>query len=171
MASGRIMTIVGFTIAVTGAGLAVAQQNAARTTTLTVQDYIEIQQLYARYTHTIDSGERDGQAWAETFTPDGTFTNSTAGHKQLAEFAKNWRQNRGGDHMRHFNANLVITPTADGATGSCYLMMVDTGNPQTKKLPSMTSTAQYDDRLVKTANGWRFKSRAFVPAAVPARSQ
>jgi hypothetical protein len=170
MWKGRVLAILGFSIAIAGVGWGFAQQQAARNATLTAQDYVEIQQLYARYTHTIDSGENDGEAWADTFTPDGTFTTSV-GRKQLAAFAKNWHEKRGGAHMRHWNANLVITPTADGAHGSCYLMMVDTGDPRNGKLPTISSTAQYDDTLVRAANGWRFKKRGFVPSPPSSNSQ
>jgi SnoaL-like domain len=139
-----------------GIWVAMAQQ---RDGTLTIQDYVEIQQLYARYTHAIDSGERGGMAWAETFTPDGTFVN-TVGRDKLAAFAKDWHENRGGAMIQHWNSNLVITPAADGAHGSCYLMLVDRKtNPV-----SIRSINQYDDTLVKTREGWRFKRRAFVPA-------
>lgn len=36
---------------------------------LTTQDYIDIQQLYARCAHAVD--RRDGKAWSEVFTSDG----------------------------------------------------------------------------------------------------
>ena len=39
--------------------------------TLTVQDYMEIQQLYHRYHWVVDA--RNGDAWANLFTPDGEF--------------------------------------------------------------------------------------------------
>jgi len=131
---------------------------------LTAQDYIDIQQLYARYGQAIDSGERNGEAWAEMFTPDGVFNKTTVGRQQLAAFAKNWHENRGGAHIQHWNTQLVITPTADGARGSCYLMLVD----RRTQPPSIMSVSKYDDVLVKTAQGWRFQSRSFVPLPAPA---
>lgn len=156
----RIIVAVGLLIATAGVGLALAQQrSAAKVTTLSMQDYIDIQQLYARYAHAIDSGARNGQTWAETFTLDGTF-GTNVGRDQLAAFAKNWHENRGGAQIQHWNSNLVITPAADGAHGSCYLMLVD----KRTKPTSIMSTNQYDDTLVRTAEGWRFKKRGFVPA-------
>ena len=130
----------------------------------TTQDYIDIQQLYARYGQTIDSGERDGEAWADTFTPDGVFSKTTVGRQALAAFAKNWHENRGGAQMQHWNTQLLITPTADGARGSCYLMLVD----RRTQPPSIMSVSKYDDVLVKTPGGWRFKSRSFVAPPAPA---
>jgi hypothetical protein len=56
---------------------------------------------------------------------------------------------------RHFTANLVITPTSEGADGSCYLLLFNARNvPAT-----ITETAIYQDNLVKTPEGWRFKKR------------
>ena len=44
-------------------------------------------------------------------------------------------------------------------------MLVDVGT----KPPSIVATGMYNDTLVKTANGWRFKSRATkMDAAAPA---
>jgi hypothetical protein len=155
----RTIIVAVALVALSSAWLAFAQQSSSKVTALTVQDYLEIQQLYARYTHAIDSGERNGQAWAETFTADGTFGNNI-GREKLAAFAKDWHENRGGALIQHWNANLVITPSAEGAHGSCYLMLVDR-----KTTPaSIRSINQYDDSLVKTPEGWRFKKRAFVPA-------
>jgi len=60
---------------------------------------------------------------------------------------------RGGS--RHFNANLVITPTPEGAKGSVYLLLFNARNiPAT-----IVETAIYDDTLVKTPQGWKFKRR------------
>jgi SnoaL-like domain len=60
---------------------------------------------------------------------------------------------RGG--LRHFNANLVVTPTPEGAKGSVYLLLFNARNvPAT-----IVETAIYEDTLVKTPEGWRFKKR------------
>ena len=87
---------------------------------LTADDYIEIQQLYANYAHALDKGE--GERFAATFVLDGDFTggrgpgrgsevrNPITGKDALLAMGS-----RGG--LRHFNANLVITPTPEGAKG------------------------------------------------------
>ena len=66
-----------------------AQHGAAK---LATQDYIDIQQLYARYNIAIDTG--DGEGWAATFTPDGVFNNTNKGHDALVQFIKDWRDKR-----------------------------------------------------------------------------
>lgn len=126
-----------------------AQQRSGR---LTGDDYIEIQQLYARYNNAIDSGDAEG--YAATFVPDGTF-NTFTGHDALVGFIHDWREKMGGANQRHWNTNLTITPTADGASGSVYLLLVNVG----VRPPAIQAAAKYEDQLVKTANGWRFKKR------------
>ncbi len=124
------------------------------------QDYVEIQQLYARYNHAIDSG--DAEAWAGTFTPDGTF-NKSSGHDALVAFVHNWVEKMNGGSRRHWNTNLLITPTPEGATGAVYLFLLDIS----AKPPAIAGAARYDDVLVKTAQGWRFKSRATKGESAP----
>jgi actinorhodin biosynthesis protein ActVIA len=127
-----------------------AQQSSAK---LTTQDYNDIQQLYARYNLAIDTG--NGEAWAATFTPDGVFNNTNKGHDALVQFIKDWREKRDGANRRHLNSNMVLTPTADGANGSIYLLLLNVGvRPAT-----MATTGIYEDVLVRTPQGWRFKSR------------
>ena len=55
----------------------------------------------------------------------GVFNNNTRGHDPLVQFVHDWRDKRNGANRRHWNANLVITPSAGGANGSIYLMLMD----------------------------------------------
>jgi uncharacterized protein (TIGR02246 family) len=142
-----IMTLGAWALAA-GAGTALAQNKA-----FTAQDYVEIEQLYARYNDAIDTGNAD--AWVGTFTPDGVF-NTFKGQEALRGFVEQWKGKMNGTRLRHWNTNLRITPTADGASGAVYLMLLDVS----AKPPAITSAAQYTDALVKTPQGWRFKSRA-----------
>src|SRR5215831_6886673 len=135
-----------------------AHADAGAVQKLTADDYIEIQQLYAAYAHALDKGE--GERFAATFVLDGEFTGGrgpghggevrspTKGKDALLKMGS-----RGGG--RHFTANLVITPTLEGAKGSVYLLLFNARNiPAT-----IVETAIYDDTLVKTPQGWRFKKR------------
>jgi hypothetical protein len=141
--------------------------STAHAADLTTQDYIDIEQLYATYNHAIDSG--DGEAWAATFTPDGSFNTRFTGKEALVGFVKMWREKMNGANRRHWNSNLRITPSAEGANGTVMLMLLDAGT----KPPSIVSTGMYSDVLVKTPNGWRFKTRVVKvdapPAAAPAK--
>ncbi len=132
---------------------------------LTADDYVEIQQLYAQYNNAIDSGDAEG--YAATFVPDGVF-NTFNGHDALVGFIHRWRESMNGANMRHWNSNLLITGTPEGANGSVYLLLVNIS----VRPPAIATAAKYEDQLVKTAQGWRFKKRVTKaegppPAAAP----
>ena len=103
---------------------------------ISAQDYTDIQQLYARYNHAIDSGDAEG--WANTFTPDGTF-NQVSGHDALVGFVHNWVDKMNGGARRHWNTNLLITPTPDGAKGAVYLFLLDIS----AKPPAIAGTGKW----------------------------
>lgn len=148
------------TLAAAVAGSFVALAAPVHAADLTAQDYVDIQHLYAKYNSTIDSG--DAQGWAGTFTPDGVFNRMT-GKDALVNFVGAWREKMGGANRRHWNSNLQIAPTADGASGTVYLMLVDV----TTKPMTIITTGTYTDTLVKTAEGWRFKTRTTKSDAPP----
>ena len=132
---------------------------------LGVEDRLEIQELYARYALTIDTGDAEG--WANTFTPDGVFNNSSRGREALVQFVHDWRANRSGANRRHWYSNLILTPASGGVRGSVYMMLLDVGT----RPPAPVNSYLYDDLLVKTQNGWRFQSRVLksdLPPAAPA---
>src|SRR5258705_2466857 len=131
---------------------------------LAVCDHIEIQQLYARYSHTIDSG--DAKGWADTFTEDGVWRSDTTcyrGSEQLAAFAETSRNLLGG--YRHVQTNMLLSPTAEGVEGSAYLLFLqpDPG----RNAPTIINSAIYRDTLARTPAGWRFAIRELVVDALP----
>ena len=128
---------------------------------LTSDDLVEIQQLYAKYNWTLDAGDSEG--YAATFTADGAF-NSNVGHDAIVKFADAFHAGLGA-RVRHWNTNLMILPTATGATGQVYLVLVDF----TTKPASIVTSASYSDELVKTTQGWRFKKRATKGDVAPAK--
>ena len=133
---------------------------------LTPQDLVEIQQLYSKYNWALDTG--DSKGYADTFTPDGIFNKTNVGREALIKFADGFHASLGA-HVKHWNTNLMITPTPEGAAGQVYLVLVDFGN----KPATIATSATYTDELVKTPQGWRFKKRmtkgdqAPAPAAKP----
>lgn len=145
----KMLALVG--IAIVG-GSAWAGAQTAGSKTLTAQDLIDIQQLYAKYNWSLDAG--DAEAYASTFTPDGVFNNNV-GHDAIVKFANTFHAGLGA-HVRHWNTNLMILPSAEGASGQVYLVLVDFAT----KPASIATSASYSDELVKTAQGWRFKKRA-----------
>jgi SnoaL-like domain len=161
MNSSRGFALTGLALAAALAAAALtpmtAHTEASAAQKLTADDYIEIQQLYANCAHALDKGE--GERFASTFVLDGEFTGGRGPGRgsevrnpikgdELSAMGR-----RGGS--RHFNANLVITPTPEGAKGSVYLLLFNARNiPAT-----IVETAIYEDTLVKTPQGWRFKKR------------
>lgn len=76
------------------------------------------------------------------------------GTERLSSMASGFREFNGWN-ARHVYTNLRITPTPDGARGFVYFNQLDVST-----LPPTTSvTGIYEDTLVKTADGWRFKKR------------
>ena len=152
----HLLTLIGIAVFCGCVGLS-AQKSGGK---LTSDDLVEIQQLYARYNWTLDSGDAEG--YASTFTPDGVFNNNV-GHDAIVKFANTFHTGI-GSHLHHWNTNLMILPTADGASGQVYLVLVDFAT----KPASIFTSATYSDELVKTAQGWRFKKRATKTDAAPA---
>jgi hypothetical protein len=146
-----------------------AQQQRARGS-LTALDYAEIQQLYGRYAIGFDSG--NGEMFARAFASDATFqapNNVIAGRDKLAEFAARPRADKGPTNVRHVVASTTIEPSAEGATGTAYVLLVTIG--ESGKASTLTGGGIYRDTFVKTAEGWRIKTRTYQPAhSVSARS-
>jgi hypothetical protein len=165
----RNTSIVALSLAlVLGAGFlkpffAEAQGDAARPPghlmTLTPLDYVEIRQLAARYGHAVDQGAADGYAYADLFAEGATF-GQTTGRDNLAKLAK--QTAKGPQTAWHFIVNHVIEPTEDGAKGMEYLVHLQYGDGD--KPNAVWGGGHYEDTYVKTADGWRFKTRRFVPS-------
>jgi hypothetical protein len=128
---------------------------------LTALDYIEIAQLAASYGHALDSGYgkgENGEAYANLYTADAAFAGAV-GHDQLVTLAQ--IQPRGPDYVRHYLTNHVIEPTPEGARGKEFLVVIDNG--ENGKASSLFLGGHYEDTYVRTADGWRFKTRRLFP--------
>jgi uncharacterized protein (TIGR02246 family) len=149
---------LALSLALAGITWVSARDPKAAAPTLTPQDYAEIQHLTARLNQGADS--HDSQMWVALWTPDGVWTSpegrAYTGHKELAEYRRARREELGGrTDIRHWTNSLVVTPTADGATGrSYYVMMKVNAAP-----PMPMAAGHYDDVYTKTSSGWRIKRR------------
>lgn len=161
----------------------VAQSPAA----LTALDYLEIEQLTYQYGYALDSGAGEGYAYADLFTPGGTFTGTNqgpsgrtyTGRDALAALARGGR--RGPNWVSHYVTNVVIEPAPGGggqgssadaktgrsaapaflAIGRAYVAIFDIGNGGNGAPSSVSNAGIYNDVYEKTAGGWRFRSRTF----------
>ena len=156
---------------------ALAQQPAAQPlSTLTALDYFEIGQLVSKYARAIDTCSNNGYDYADLFTPDGFFApaqdgkvgNRMQGRERLAEASgggsrgcKNVGWIKQG--VKHLYVNHIITPTAEGAVGTVDMLMIGLGGDPNR----IRHDGYYEDTYVKTAQGWRFKSRIHHVAIPP----
>jgi len=127
--------------------------------TMTASDYIEIQQLLARYPYALDTGQRHGQMWVDVFTPDATF-NKAVGSEALMKIAWEHRPGQGPSYDRNFNQGTIITPTPEGAVGRTTTYVLDIG--ENGKPSTILNGATYHDEYVRTPAGWRIKKRMVV---------
>ena len=120
--------------------------------------------MYVRSNIAFDGALGDGSAFATTFVPDGalaTPAQTVTGHDDLARIAA---QNTPGLHT--WMSNLMVEPSSHGATGYVYTLGADTtGAPDRSGTRSpMSGGGLYRDELVRTPDGWRFKTRTFAPS-------
>lgn len=135
-----------------------ASKDAAK---FTMEDYAEIQHLYAKYIQGVDGIAMDGKGehYADTFTDDGIMqagpvnaTKPLVGREALIKMAAKPEPSK----VRHIVPNLVVYPNGDGsARVSAYIMLINVGvNP-----PVLVSHRATNDTVVKTPKGWRIKQR------------
>ena len=137
-----------------------------------ISDRIEIQDLLVRYTRAIDA--RDYLLLDTCFTPDASVDYTTSGgiqgqypevrawlEKALAQF----------DAMLHLVGNSVVELDGDTARARTAVY-----NPMGKAgadggMEFFTVVADYVDRLVRTADGWRiaerFEEQRFLQGGLP----
>jgi hypothetical protein len=165
----RVVTLVATCAIASGLLLTVvvrAQQRTAGSTqvsTLTPQDYLDIQQLVSSYPYGLDGNTDNGASYANLFAPGAVFGRPrTEGRDNLAALAN--REPHGANYVRHFITNHVIEPSPGGAVGKEYAVIIDigeNGNPG-----KIFLGGRYDDEYVKTPQGWKFKMRTFTPSRV-----
>jgi hypothetical protein len=163
----HVRTFVATLSAVSILALPVASK-AQHPMELTALDYIQIQQLVARYARAMDTCSNNGYDYADLYTPDGVFLpiiNGNAipgiqGREKLAEVSgggSNECRNVGWieQGVHHIYVNHIITPTPEGATGSVDMLLIGLGGDPNK----IEHDGYYEDTYVKTGQGWRFKQR------------
>jgi hypothetical protein len=147
---------------------------------LTAMDYIEIQQLVAKYARAIDTCSNNGYDYAELYTPNGRFVPMVngrsippiEGRERLAQVSGGGSNNCENvpwieQGVRHIYTNHIITPTPDGASGTVDMLMIGLDGDPNK----IAHDGHYEDVYVKTEDGWRFKQRthyALLVAGQPA---
>lgn len=128
-------------------------------TELTPEDWIEIQMLYNQYAVAVDLGDAEGRS--ATFTADGRIAHSGTNHEwQDMEEMRRATPIEGGHGRRHLTFSLVLKATEEGADGVAFLLKLEKG---TGDGAVRGATMVYNDSLVRTRKGWRFKTRHVWP--------
>ncbi len=127
-----------------------------------IMDYIEIQQIFARYVPGLDSAS--GDVVASDFTEDGVFDLGPLGvhrgREEIRAFADrdNWTAEglaafaRGAGHVLN---SPLITIDGDTAVGTCTSMIYFRGEAEYR----MTRLTVVRLELARTAEGWRITKR------------
>jgi hypothetical protein len=152
-----------------GAMIVLHAQQRNDSAAFTAQDYIDIQQLVARYPYTFDGGLDGGKAYADLFTSDGVFINQDGRHEGRSELERMGGARRSRTtplNVAHYIVNHVIEPiSATSARGREYLVVLSIGEEGPVHGPRPSSIrlgGMYHDEYEKTAQGWRFKTRQFI---------
>jgi hypothetical protein len=117
------------------------------TPTLTDEDRWSIHDLHAAYVISLDLD--DVEAVAALFLEDGTFET----HHRVVVGAEGWRKMlRHAPKGMHLGGHAVVWPAEYGATARQQLVFVDTTDHSMR-------LAIYDDEIVRTDDGWRFRRR------------
>jgi hypothetical protein len=116
-----------------------------------------IRELLARYCFLLD-GFRLGE-FASLFTADGEWISRNGDAKGPEAIERLLRglvpEPAPGRRRKHFTANIVIELAGDSATVvSNFLVVRDS-----EAGPLIAVAGTYDDTVVRTAEGWKFKSR------------
>ncbi len=115
------------------------------------EDLVEIQQLLAKYAVTITQGDIDGLI--SVFTPDGTYS-AFGSTYTLSRFPELVDAAPKGLFMT--GTSLVeLTEGADSATGTQPLCFIEHSAHDMR-------IGYYKDNYVRTADGWRLKTRAMT---------
>ena len=119
---------------------------------LTARDYAEIEQLYARYNQGVDL--RNGEMWLSVFAEDGIFQFRDEkyvgpGGAGRVTRARTFARTAGGPDIRHWNGSIVLTPTAEGAEGRAYWIMLDVSSA----VPTEVASGTLRRRLREDAGG------------------
>jgi 3-phenylpropionate/cinnamic acid dioxygenase small subunit len=132
--------------------------------TLTVQDRLEIQDLYVRYAYTFDDADADG--WSALFMPDGRFAppgvEPVVGTEALRAFVANRSSDSPG--MRHVIANVLIEADGANVTGRAYFVCYRLDGDGGFRLRNF---GRYVDKLDRHDGSWRFAVRDIVGELAP----
>jgi hypothetical protein len=163
------------------AAIAVTSPAALAAEKLSAMDYIEIQQLVHRLNIALDYCGNGGRDFAALFTVDGQYVIDEDGKLRIIEGPDKLAELAGGPdcavtrkepriYLSHLAENLVIEPAGKGARGVSYAIYPGR-NGKVFQSDVAGQVGLYHDEFVRTAKGWRLKSRRHEmrPEGAPAK--
>lgn len=128
-------------------------------------DQVAIEQLLNRYCHKLDRGDID--AVVELFAEEAVLIPEYEGDATYAGKAavRGWYTRYGANTvaavrgLRHKISTAMIEVEGDVATSVCYL---DADAINLKTGQRSLSGGRYEDRLARTADGWRITQRRII---------
>jgi hypothetical protein len=142
--------------------MTVREDDLMTTPLISAEDDLEIRNLVARYCITTDNADAD--AFMECWVSPEEFGGYESGPfgamstwKEMHEFEKH-HVGPGGmaNGKRHQATNLLIEPISANEVSVTHDMIV----LEVAEVPRIVATGRYDHSVVvRTAKGWRFKSR------------
>lgn len=123
---------------------------------LALADRLAIADLVHQYCHNADYNPPESMR--EVFVPEAVWEVPAMdlrceGIEAIVAF---FTQSRAGfGSARHVSSNLVVQGDGDHATASCYLQVIKVDEDPKQ----IISFGRYQDELVRTADGWRFRHR------------
>lgn len=150
--------------------LAMTPGKSLQAQTLDANDYIAIQQLVNRLNFALDYCTNGGEDFADLFIPGGEYIiDSGDGMPSSRNTRDSLIALTGGpdcesrttpptSFILHLSESLIITPTPEGASGMSYAIYpANKGNFLNSETAGQLGI--YHDVYVKTASGWKLKSR------------
>ncbi|HEY1854024.1 MAG TPA: nuclear transport factor 2 family protein [Solirubrobacterales bacterium] len=120
-----------------------------------ITDWIAIRRVTAEYVCAVD--ERNPEALAATFTPDGVIeVVGMRTHSGREEVAKVALRDRGT--ALHMTTDPIIDVDGDRATQTCRLLIARASGDERTPV-TFYEAGTYDDELVRAGDGWLFARR------------
>jgi ketosteroid isomerase-like protein len=129
-----------------------------KSSVITVDDKIVIQELITKYNLAIDNKNLD--EWTNTWTDDGIWTTTFGEAKGKTELKNMVNQitNEFASGKRHISTNIIIEDapsTNNMASAKSYLTVIEA-----QSTPEVVATGVYSDTLKKDGNSkWKFFQR------------
>lgn len=124
-------------------------------------DRLEINELLARYCHSIDAARAD--LCAGLFTDDASL-NTAVGNAHGSDAIRAWVEGRlalrqEGMQVRHYLLNVLLAPVAADLVRARSTLLYTTQARDAQTSAQLLATGIYEDEIRRTDRGWRFSRR------------